>query len=297
MKLVDQWHDIENDLPRDWEDVRLTLTTEQPRDLPRAAQVLGPINAGKVGSTLVFRTQRAPAPQGAQTALRLFSRLDKERTWCIIEQSRRGYRRDTRAAADALDAGPSRRSVADELGRSARAAAVRLDRSPLRARDRIERRCLDRTALLCAPLNPARSASRLVVHLPLLGAVGLRRLERDGAALLRASRRRRNRRHDPRPPCPLRHGQRRHPGACVARGWQDAVAPRSGNGHAAAAEHRRARVARVDERALLELHVPGRGADERDAGRLADAGAAEPDRRGSPSGRARRSPPSRPSAP
>ena len=54
MKLVDQWHDIENRASlQDWESVRLTLTTEQASDLPRAAQVLGPINAGKVGSTLV----------------------------------------------------------------------------------------------------------------------------------------------------------------------------------------------------------------------------------------------------
>ena len=87
MKLVDQWHDIENGLPEDWESIRLTLTTEQASDLPRAAQVLGPINAGKVGSTLVVRVERAAGPQGAQTALRLFSRLDEERTWCLIVPS------------------------------------------------------------------------------------------------------------------------------------------------------------------------------------------------------------------
>ena len=87
MKLVDQWHDIENGLPEDWESIRLTLTTEQASDLPRAAQVLGPINAGKVGSTLVIRVQRAAGPQGAQTALHLFSRLDEERSWCLIVPS------------------------------------------------------------------------------------------------------------------------------------------------------------------------------------------------------------------
>ena len=76
MKLVDQWHAIEAGLPEGWEEVRLTLTTEQPGDLPRAAQVLGPINAGKVGSTLVFDVRRAAGPQGAQTVTRLFGRLD-----------------------------------------------------------------------------------------------------------------------------------------------------------------------------------------------------------------------------
>ena len=112
MKLVDQWHDIENDLPEDWESVRLTLTAEQSSDLPRAAQVLGPINAGKVGSTLVFRIQRAAGPQGAQTALRLFSRLDNERTWCIITPSDVGpadSNRDSNVATN-------RHSLTDSVG-------------------------------------------------------------------------------------------------------------------------------------------------------------------------------------
>ena len=87
MKLVDQWRTIEDGLPSGWEDVRLTLTTEQPGDLPRAAQVLAPINVGKVGSSLVFQVRSAAGPQGAQTAKHLFDRLDRDRTWCHLEQT------------------------------------------------------------------------------------------------------------------------------------------------------------------------------------------------------------------
>ena len=159
MKLVDQWHTIESGLHSDWADVRLTLTTEQSADLPRAAQVLGPINAGKVGSTLVFRVQRASGPHGAQTALRLFSRLDEERTWCHIEQSDVG-----------IAAAPEAHETI-ELARTGASVAASWDAAlaPLPS-DWTDLLCeleivsstlLDRTALLCAPLNPARSGSRL----------------------------------------------------------------------------------------------------------------------------------------
>ena len=112
---------------------------------------------------------------------------------------------------------------------------------------------LDRAALLCAPLNPARTGSRLVFTFRCSGRSGygvspsmarrcFERLDDEGIVG-----------HDPRSPRPLGHGQRRHPGARVARGRQDAVEPvpgerRSGNGHAAALEHGLAGVAAVDER-------------------------------------------------
>jgi hypothetical protein len=160
MKLVDQWHDIENSLPEDWESVRLTLTTEQAEDLPRAAQVLGPINVGRAGSTLVFHVQRAAGPQGAQTALRLFSRLDQERTWCRIEQTDVGIA----AAPDPLESielAPEQASVA--FSWDVALAPLPSDWTDLLCElEIVSSTLLDRTALLCAPLNPARAGSRLV---------------------------------------------------------------------------------------------------------------------------------------
>ena len=159
MKLVDQWHDIENDLPEDWESVRLTLTTEQAGDLPRAAQVLGPINAGKVGSTLVFTIQRAAGPQGAQTALRLFSRLDLERTWCVLTPSDVGIATAAVAAAT-VELARSEGSVASSW--DVALAPLPSDWTDLLCElEIVSSTLLDRTALLCAPLNPARSGSRL----------------------------------------------------------------------------------------------------------------------------------------
>lgn len=160
MKLVDQWRDIEAGLPEGWTEARLTLTTEQPGDLSRAAQVLGPINAGRVGSTIVFAVSRAAGPHGPQRAARLFERLDGERTWCTLEVS------DVTVAAAAAGvpapeaAGRRAESVVESW--DAALAELPSDWSDLLCELEIESSSLlDRTALLCAPINPARDGSRL----------------------------------------------------------------------------------------------------------------------------------------
>ena len=161
MKLVDQWHAIEAGLPQGWEDVRLTLTTEQPGDLPRAAQVLGPINAGKVGSTLVFHVQRAAGRRARRRQLHLFARLDEERTWCRLEQTAV----QVRACSAIRLAAPASVHETPSVAASWDVALAPLpsDWTDLLCELEIESSTLlDRTALLCAPLNPARSGSRLV---------------------------------------------------------------------------------------------------------------------------------------
>jgi hypothetical protein len=160
MKLVDQWHTIEDDLPDDWEEVGLTLTTEQPTDLPRAAQVLGPINVGRVGDTLAFNVGQSAGPQGKQSALRLFERLDRERIWCRIEQT--GVQTPvTQTAAEVAEALHPAGSVAETWDQAL--APLASDWTDLLCELEIESSTLlDRAALLCAPLNPARSGSRLV---------------------------------------------------------------------------------------------------------------------------------------
>lgn len=160
MKLVDQWHGIEAGLPTGWEDVRLTLTAEQSSDLPRAAQVLASINVGMVGDTLVFHVRSGAGPQGKQTALRLFERLDRDRVWCKIERSNVTTKV---APAPSAAGGPPRPSgsVAESWDRAL--APLPSDWTDLLCELAIESSTLlDRAALLCAPLNPARSGSRLV---------------------------------------------------------------------------------------------------------------------------------------
>lgn len=155
MKLVDQWAAIEAGLPEGWGDVRLTLTTEQPGDLARAAQVLGVLGAGRVGSSLVFRVTQSSGPSGAQTAKSLLARLDAERTWCVIESS------DAQpAATPAATVSPAATSAA---GWDASLAPLPDDWTDLLCElELTSSDDLDPTALLCAPLNPTRDAARLV---------------------------------------------------------------------------------------------------------------------------------------
>jgi hypothetical protein len=159
MKLVDQWHAIEPELPAGWEDVRLILTSEQPSDLPRAAQVLGSINVGRVGDTLVFHVSSSAGPQGKHTALRLFERLDRDRVWCHIEQS--GVQSGPEPTEATREAKGLSGSVAESWDRAL--APLPSDWTDLLCELQIESSTLlDRAALLCAPLNPARSGQRLV---------------------------------------------------------------------------------------------------------------------------------------
>ena len=163
MKLVDQWRTIEAGLPAGWEDVRLTLTTEQPGDLPRAAQVLGSINAGKVGSTLVFHVSSAAGPHGAQTATRVFERLDRDRTWCLLEQSAVTMATAAAAEGTVADAAPAPASAGVAGSWDSALSPLPSDWSDLLCELEIDSSALlDRTALLCAPLNPARAGSRVV---------------------------------------------------------------------------------------------------------------------------------------
>jgi len=160
MKLVDQWHTMEATLPADWEDVRLTLTVEHPSDLPRAAQVLGSINVGRVGDTLAFYVRRSAGPEGKQTVLRLFERLDRERVWCHLEQAA-VHTAVAAPPSDVVESGLATGSVAETWDRAL--APLPSDWTDLLCELEIESSTLlPRAALLCAPINPARSGSRLV---------------------------------------------------------------------------------------------------------------------------------------
>ena len=147
MKLIDQWVAIEARLPRHWEDIRLTLTTEEASALRRAAAVLGPLNVGRVEGALVFHVRRAGGAAGPEAAKHLFARLDEQRVWCELSRG------------DVTEAVPteqlSRLSVAQSWD-DAR-ATLPGDWSELLCRLEIAGSdLLPRAALLCAPINPTR---------------------------------------------------------------------------------------------------------------------------------------------
>jgi hypothetical protein len=147
MKLVDQWAAIESRLPADWTEVRLTLATEDPRDLPRAAAVLGPLGAGRGERDLVFFVRRSGGGPTPQAARRLFARLDRQRIWCLLSRG------DVQEAPPAEAA--RRRGVAESW--DAALAELPDDWTELLCRLEISGSdLLPRAALLCAPVNPTR---------------------------------------------------------------------------------------------------------------------------------------------
>ncbi len=151
MKLVDQWAAIESTLPDGWEDARLTLTTEQPDELARAAQVLGPMNAGHLGDVLVVHVLRAGGPAGPEAARRLFARLDQDRVWCLLSSGDV----HVRVAPPAETGSVTTAGMAGQW--DALLALLPSDWSDLLCGLELESSdLLPRAALLCAPLNPTR---------------------------------------------------------------------------------------------------------------------------------------------
>lgn len=168
MKLVDQWRSIEDGLPDGWEDVRLTLTAEQPSDLDRAAQILGPMNVGRVGSELVVHVQRAGGAKGPEAARRLFAMLDASRVWCVLGEP-------LVQAAETTSGAPAAEAVAVPVAESWDAALAPLppDVSDLLCELELSSSDhLNRAALLCAPINPTRDPSRLAFVFRCSGALG-----------------------------------------------------------------------------------------------------------------------------
>ena len=151
MQLVDQWHAIETRLPPDWQDVRLTVTTEQPSDLPRAAAVLGSAGAGRSGDQLVIHVRRS-GPSAPAAVRRLFARLDDDRVWCILQRGEVGEE-----APVVAEAAPSVAASWDTA-----LAELPADWSELLCRLEISGSdLLPRAALLCAPINPTRDRDSL----------------------------------------------------------------------------------------------------------------------------------------
>jgi hypothetical protein len=152
MKLVDQWTALEARLPKTWEDVRLRLATEDPRELPRAAAALGPLGAGRVDGALILHIRRTGAAGGPEAARRLFARLDRERVWCVLT-------RDGVAEATPEQEAP-RLTVAKSW--DAALAELPLDWTELLCRLEIRGSALlPRAALLCAPINPTRDRDHI----------------------------------------------------------------------------------------------------------------------------------------
>jgi hypothetical protein len=145
--LLEQWREIQAQLPERWANARLSLVIEDEADCDRAAFLLGPVNPGRRGKQIRFRTGRGGLGPSANLVGRLLARLDGERVDGRLEL----------LGADELpEAAPI---VRPSLAGAWDAEVARLppDWSDLYCEVRLTSTdYLERAALLMAPVNPAR---------------------------------------------------------------------------------------------------------------------------------------------
>lgn len=155
VRLSDRWTEIERDLPPDWGVVQLRVRPEQAGDLADVARVLGSLGAGRVGDELAVTVTRTGSAAGPAAVRRTFALLDDARTWCRLDVGQ------VEAAAPRTAAPSGKTSLPAEWDRAT--AALPRDWSDLLCRIRLASSALlDRGALLCAPLNPAREPDDLL---------------------------------------------------------------------------------------------------------------------------------------
>jgi hypothetical protein len=145
--LLEQWREIQAQLPERWATARLSLVIEDEADCDRAAFLLGPVNPGRRGKQVRFRAARGGLGPSANLVGRLLARLDAERVDGRLEL----------LGADELpEAAPIiRPSLAGTW--DVEVARLPPDWSDLYCEVRLTSTdYLERAALLMAPLNPAR---------------------------------------------------------------------------------------------------------------------------------------------
>ena len=170
MTLQRQWQAIRASLPDGWGDARLLLRTHDEAAAQRANALLAPLASGRSGQDVRFGVSRDSGP-GEDAVRRLLGRLDSERMRGTLEltgvaQAAPQPAGSAPQAVPAAGRGPLRLSAGgatplveqwDEA-----AAGLAADWSDLLAELEIDSSdLLDRTALLLAPVNPARDGERL----------------------------------------------------------------------------------------------------------------------------------------
>lgn len=151
MRLVEQWRRIAADLPADWADARLALTLPRPEQRERAASLLSPASPGRVGETLQFSVHRSGGGIGPDQCTKLLGKLEAEGirgTLALLETAERELHED----APSVELAAAWAKAVAELPPdwSDLYCELELDSSDH----------LDRSALLLAPLNPARVPDR-----------------------------------------------------------------------------------------------------------------------------------------
>jgi hypothetical protein len=148
MSLVRQWRAIEDELPENWGEARLSLKLADEGRRGRAAALLGPLTPGRAGDTLRFSAVRHRPGASPGAVARALVRLDEERIGGELSLVATDHvatletaPRQTAAAAWQAELATLPSDWSDAWGE------IRFDST-----DQVEQ-----AALLCAPLNPART--------------------------------------------------------------------------------------------------------------------------------------------
>ena len=148
VSLVDQWLEILRALPENWADARLRLTVEGEGAV-RAGGILAPLNPARRATQVRFYVTRRGSGASPNLVQRLLARIDQERITGTLELVGSG---ESAAIDDVVV--PRATLVASW---DAAIAALPPDWSDLYCElELVSSDWLERTALLMAPVNPAR---------------------------------------------------------------------------------------------------------------------------------------------
>ena len=152
MMLVDLWQNLGSKLPAGWQSAELRLDVADAAHCDTAAQLLGPVQPYRISpGALRFRTARdgsAPSPDGIQRLLRRLDEHGIEGTLSLVSS----------AATPAPVAAPAQTLVGSwqsELAKLPSDWSDALCEIELTSSDDI-----DRSSLLCTPLNARRDGTR-----------------------------------------------------------------------------------------------------------------------------------------
>ena len=151
VRLAEQWREVQKGLPEGWGDARLDLTISDAGRSDRAAALLGPLMPGRRGSRFRFFAARHGAGPSPDAVARALARLDEERVVGDLKLL---------ASVEAVEVPPT---PAPSIAASwdAEVAALPPDWSDAYVELELNSTdYLERAALLCAPLNPARHGNR-----------------------------------------------------------------------------------------------------------------------------------------
>lgn len=147
VKLAEQWRQIQSGLPEAWGDARLELTGSDAARVERAASLLGPLAPGRRGNRLRFYAARRGGGPTPDAVARSLERLDEEGVEGELKLL---------ASGEAV-AVPETSHSTLAASWDAEIEGLPPDWSDVYAElELTSTDYLERAALLCAPLNPAR---------------------------------------------------------------------------------------------------------------------------------------------